>query len=451
MNRGAASLLLLIPAVGVGYAYAVHEPPPAYLTAAAERGHVASIVKANGTVEAVVSVDVSSQLSGRLAEVFVDFNDTVKAGQPLARLDQEIFIARVNETRAALLVARAERELQRAAVQRAKVAIENAGTARAIAEAQATEVQARQDEAEREYQRQSHLARAGVASVRELGQARSVRDAGAAELGASVQQVELKAQAIAMAEAELRMAEANVQNAEAVTQQRQAELDQAELDLARTVLRAPVDGVIIKRDINPGQTVAVSLDAKTLFTIAGDLRSMSVHGKIDEADIGQVQVGQTAEFTVDAYPDKTFAGRVLQIRKAPEVVQNLVTYTAIISAPNPDLLLYPGMTALLRIVVRDSGEILTIPNEALRFHPPGMAGPTDAKAGDTPPSGPGESATVWVADNLGRPEPVAVMLGASDDRRTELRGGSITADQRLIVGTTSSRANFGPWSINLRF
>ena len=129
--------------------------------------------------------------------------------------------------------------------------------------------------------------------------------------------------------------QANVQNAEAVVEQRQAALEQAELDLARTVIRAPIDGVIIKRDVNPGQTVAVTLEAKTLFKIAQDLREMEVRGKIDEADVGRLQVGQTTRFTVDAYPDRIFSGRVLQIRKSPEVVQNVVTYTAIVSAPTP--------------------------------------------------------------------------------------------------------------------
>ena len=157
------------------------------------------------------------------------------------------------------------------------------------------------------------------------------------------------------------MAEANRENVEAVIEQKQAALDQAESDLKRTVLRSPIDGIIIKRDVNPGQTVAVTLEAKTLFTIANSLNSMEIHAKIDEADVGKLRVGQMARFTVDAYPDRTFAGSILQIRKASEVVQNVVTYTAVISAPNPDLLLLPGLTAELRIVVNDTGETLRFP------------------------------------------------------------------------------------------
>jgi HlyD family secretion protein len=329
--------------------------------------------------------------------------------------------------------------------------VDNARTAHKISAAQLVAAQARQSETESELQRQSYLARTGDVSERDLERAVVARNAGAADLRASVEQVELRAESVAMAEAELRMAEANVQNAEAVTEQQQAALDQARFDLDRTVLRAPIDGVIVKRDINPGQTVAVSLDAKTLFTIANDLRSMAVHGKIDEADIGQLKIGQVANFSVDAYPSRTFTGHVLQIRKSPEVVQSVVTYTAIISAPNPDLLLYPGMTAMLRIVVSDSGPTFVVPNEALRFRPPGARLTLGAQTENDVGSAPGEAATVWVLGKAGQPTPVAVSLGASDDNDTELRAGPLTEGQALIVGVASSRARSWPWGIRLGF
>src|SRR6516164_7033219 len=337
MRLAVVAALFCALILGLGYTYSHESSVPTFLTAPVERGSIATLVKASGTVEAVVSVDVSSQLSGRIAEVFVNFNDTVRAGQPIAQIDPEIFAARVNEASAALNVGTATAHVQKAAVERAKVAMLNA---------------------ERELQRHLELARTNSGIGRELDQARAQR---------------------AIAEAEQHMAEANLENAQAVVEQRQAALDQARLDLDRTVLRAPIDGIIIKRDVNPGQTVAVGLEAKTLFTIANDLREMEVHGKIDEADVGQLKVGRTAQFTVDAYPDQTFSGQVLQVRKSPEVVQNVVTYTAIISAPNPDLLLLPGMTAQLRIVVRDTGEVLKVPNQALRFRPNGSSPPSDRK------------------------------------------------------------------------
>ena len=192
----------------------------------------------------------------------------------------------------------------------------------------------------------------------------------------------------------------------AVVQQKEAALDQAQVDLDRTVLRAPIDGVVIKRDVNSGQTVAVSLDAKTLFKIANDLREMEVHGKIDEADVGQLKVGQTVEFTVDAYPDQTFSGKVLQIRKSPEVVQSVVTYTTIVSASNPDLLLLPGMTAQLRIVVSDTGDVLKIPSQALRSRLAGPAvRPNGRKRASLRRLGPPQRFGWWVATGDRTPLP----------------------------------------------
>ena len=340
-----------------------------------------------------------------MAEVFVNFNDVVKAGQPLAQLDQESFLIAVKEAKAALQVATATAHVQQAAVERAKLAIVNARNDETLAEALVASAQAKQDEAQREFERKAQLAKTGTVAERDLSQARALRDTGAADLRAAIEQVKIKSEAIEIAEADLRMAEANLENAEAVIEQKQAAVDQAELDLKRTVVRSPIDGVIVKRDVNPGQTVAVSLEAKTLFKIANNLDSMEVHGKIDEADIGKLRAGQSARFTVDAYPDRTFTGKVLQIRKASEVVQNVVTYTAVISAPNPELLLLPGMTAELRILVSDTGDVLKIPNQALRFRPEATSMRFRTAGSGTQASSPGTLATVWKVGKDGRPTP----------------------------------------------
>jgi len=442
--------LLCALIVGLGYTYGQDSSVPTFLTAPVERGSISTLVKASGTVEAVVSVDVSSQLSGRIAEVFVNFNDTVTAGQPISQIDQEIFAARVNEAKAALRVARATAEVQKAALQRAAVAVTNAQTAKKLAAAQSAASKARQDEAERDFQRKLELARTGSGTERDLSQVRALRDAGAADLRASLEQIQMKEEAIAIAEAEKYMAEANLENAQAVVEQKQAALDQAGLDLDRTVLRAPIDGIIIKRDVNPGQTVAVSLEAKTLFKIANDLRGMEVHGKIDEADVGQLKPGQTAQFTVDAYPDRTFSGQVLQIRKSPEVVQNVVTYTAIISAPNPDLLLLPGMTAQLRIVVSDTGETLKIPSQALRFWPNG-AGPASGRQSVNQAASSKASATVWVVGNDGRPDPVAVRLGPNDDNSAAVLEGPLSEGQQVVLGVANTQKQRGYFGVRLGF
>lgn len=450
MRFAAMAILVSTLAAGFGYAYSQESSPEAFLTAPVERGYISTLVKASGTVEAVLSVDVSSQLSGRIAAVFVNFNDAVTAGQPIAQIDQEIFAARVNEANAALRVARATARVEEAALERATVAVTNARTAKKLAEAQAAANKARQDEAERDFRRKLELARTGSGTERDLSQVRALRDAGAADLRASLEQIQMKEEAIAMSETERHMAEANLENARAVVEQRQAALDQARLDLDRTVLRAPIDGIIIKRDVNPGQTVAVSLEAKTLFKIANDLREMEVHGKIDEADVGQLKTGQATRFTVDAYPDRTFSGRVLQIRKAPEVVQNVVTYTTIVSAPNPDLLLMPGMTAQLRIVVNDTGESLKIPSQALRFRPNG-ASPASGHQSANQGASSKESATVWLVGDDGRPNPVAVRLGASDDNSTALLGGPLNEGQQVIVGVANSQKQRSYFGVHLGF
>ena len=436
--------------VGLGYPYSRESSVPTFLTAPIERGSISKLVKASGTVEAVVNVDVSSQLSGRIAEVFVNFNDDVSAGQPLAQIDQEIFAARVTEARAALNVAGANAQVQTAALERARVAVANAQTAKKLAEAQFSANKARQDEAERDLQRKLQLARTGSVAEREVSQVRAARDAGAADLRGSTEQIQMKAEAIAIAEAERRMAEANVQNALAVVEQRQAALDQAQLDLGRTVLRAPIDGVIIKRDVNPGQTVAVSLEARTLFTIANDLHQMEVHGKIDEADVGELKVGQAAQFTVDAYPERTFGGQVMQIRKSPEVVQNVVTYTAIISAPNPDLLLLPGMTAQLRIAVSNTDDVLKIPSQALRFRPKDAA-PASPRPSANTAAAASPATTVWLLGEDGRPSPVAVRIGAIDDNAAALPEGPLSEGQQIIVGTANSKGQGGYFGLRLGF
>ena len=448
MWRLAAAMFLLC-ALLAGYTYIRASADPSFITATVERGVISTAVKAIGTIDPVIMVEVSSQLSGRIASVSVNFNDHVMAGQTIAQLDPKMYAAHVNEAKAILRVAQANAQYQKAALQRAKISLDNAGTALSRDEDQLAAAQAKQDEAERDYQRKYTLSSTGSVSNRDLTQSRAQRDAGAADLRALQKQLKMKAEAIGMAEAELSMGEANLQNAEAVVAEKQADVEQAEVDLERTSIRAPIDGVIIKRDVNPGQTVAVSLEAKTLFKIANDLTEMEVHGKIDEADVGQLKVGQRVQFTVDAYPDKTFVGRVLQIHKDPEVVQNVVTYTAIISAPNPEQLLLPGMTAVLRITVTDTAEVLKIPNQALRFR--SGATPTLEPGRNPTGSTVGGSGTVWVVGKDGQPTSVVVKLGANDEKNTELLDGSLSEGQELIVGTIDSQTRSGFLGIRLGF
>src|ERR1700757_1689933 len=213
MRFAVVAVLLFLSAVGLGYTYSRNSSAPTFITAPVERGNIATLIKASGTVEAVVTVDVSSQLSGRIAKVFVGFNDSVKAGQPIAQLDQEIFTAQVNEAKAALSVARATAQVQRASLERAKVAILNAQTAKRLAGAKSAAISARQDELQRDLQRKLQLVRTGSGTERDLTQTRALHDAGIADLRASVEQIQMKVEAIAIAEAEREMAEANLNNA----------------------------------------------------------------------------------------------------------------------------------------------------------------------------------------------------------------------------------------------
>lgn len=414
-----------------------------YVTVPIDRGRIATLVKATGTVNPTYKVDISSQLSGRMAEVLVGFNDFVKAGQPLGRIDPEIFTAKVNEFRAALKIAEAGVQVQQAMLERARAALITAQMARNMTEANRVGLKAKIDEIKRQLNRKLALVRADIVSKADLTQTQAQHDVNAAEAMAMAEEAKIKGEAVVIAEAEIRMAEANLKNAQAIVEQKQAALEQAELDLARTELRAPIDGVIIKRDVNPGQTVAVSLEAKTLFQIANDLREMEVHGKIDEADIGRLKPGQKVIFIVDAHPSRSFIGQVKQVRIAPEMVQNVVTYTAVITAPNPELLLLPGMTASMSILIDESDEVLKVPNQALRYRPKG-----EKLAPENPNNG---SAKVWVLGKDGRPMAVPVAIGRSDDKSTEVQSGELSEHQQVIVGTATAGTEAGPFGIRLGF
>ena len=436
MSRGRI-ITGLIGVVSVGLGTALFEEKSSeatYLTAAVERGDLRTTVAAVGTLEAVETVEVGSQLSGQLSELLVDFNDHVGQGEPLARLDPRTFQSEVRQAEAALEVARAEVLKQRAELQTAAAEFASARHSLEVAQARAESAQAKLTEAERDLKRKRVLAGTDVLAEAHIDRAMAVQQSAAADLRAAAAEVEVAREAVVAAEANQLMSDANLLYAEATEEQRAAELDQAQIDLARTVITAPTDGVVIGRDVDRGQTVAASLEAPTLFTIAQDLRQMEVHAKVDEADIGQIRIGQRASFAVDAYPDRTFSGTVKQIRKAPEVVENVVTYTVVLSTENPDLALLPGMTALVNVVVDEAKNVLKVPNAALRYQPP-TAGRATAAAAEAPGDGP--SAVLWTLVEDGA-VPVRVILGRSDDIATELLEGPLSAGQEVIVGTAST-------------
>jgi HlyD family secretion protein len=383
---------------------------------------------------------VGSQLSGQVAELLVDFNDEVREGQPLARLDPRTFEAEVREAEAALEVARARVLTERATLQAAVSEAAATHSRLKVVEAGVERARAQLAEAERDLRRKQVLAGTETLAPAHVDLATTANQSAAAGLRAAEAEVEIAKEAVVAAEAGQLTADANLLYAEAAEKQQAAELDQARIDLARTVIAAPSDGVVIGRDVDGGQTVAASLEAPTLFTIAQDLRHMEVHAKVDKADIGQIRVGQRASFTVDAYPARTFSGTVEQIRKAPEVVENVVTYTVVLSAENADLVLLPGMTAMIQVVVEEAEDVLKVPNAAMRFRPPqsaAAAGPV-ANAAAAPAAASGSPAVVWVPGDHGMPTPVRVALGRSNGTATELVGGPLRDGQRVIVGTAAA-------------
>jgi len=346
-------LILLIAAIAGARYWSRQGAAPEYRTARVERGAISATVAAAGTLNPVVSVQVGSQVSGQLKEVLADFNSEVKEGQLIARIDPQTFEYRVRQAQADLDAARAQIQTQQAslAAQRSEVARNEIAT-----------LDARQD-----YQRKQQLLEKGFISAAERDKARAVYRAAAAQLDT--------------ARAQVAVAEANLKNGTAVLRQRAAVLAQAEVDLGRTAIKAPVNGVVIKRSVDAGQTVAASLQAPELFIIAGDLTDMLVDTAIDESEIGRIREGQKATFTVDAFPGRSFDGEVVQIRKAAQNVSNVITYMVEVSAANPRKELLPGMTANVRIVTDSRQDVLKVPNAALRFRPAGaIAAATPAAA-----------------------------------------------------------------------
>lgn len=371
MRRSLYSIAILAVA-GAAVAYTLSrdgEESVSYRFAQVERGDIVSAISTSGTVNAVVTVEVGTQVSGQISELRADFNTEVKRGQLIGRIDPQTFEARVRQAEAELAIAHAGVTMQIAALART-------GADLASVRANLLSARSRDGDAQRELKRKEELLARGVASARDVDRARTEAEAAAAQ-AASVEA------AVAGAQAQLAVARAQIQNAEAQVQQREASVEQALIDLERTFIRSPIDGIVIDRAVNVGQTVAAALNAPVLFTIAQDLREMQVETAVDEADIGRIREGLPVIFTVDAYPGRSFEGRVEQVRRKPEEVQNVVTYTVIVSAANPRADLLPGMTANVQVVLNRRDGVLRVPNAALRFQPPESAtsnGPAAALA-----------------------------------------------------------------------
>jgi HlyD family secretion protein len=367
------------------------EKPPLYETAKLGRGPIVAKVTASGTLSALVTVQVGSQVSGRIKELHADFNSDVKKGQLIAKIDPQLFVAALEQARANYSAAKGD--LLKSNVQ--------------------------SQDAERQLQRTKSLAAQKLVAQADYDTAQANADIAKAQIAASAGRVE----------------------------QTLAALHQAEVNLTYTTIESPIDGVVISRNVDIGQTVAASMQAPILFVIAEDLHKMHVDTSVAEADVGKLTAGMKATFNVDAYPNEKFEGEVKQIRNSPQTVQNVVTYDAVIDVSNPDLKLRPGMTANVTFVYAEQPDALRVPNAALRFRPsPDLSEPrprggggaktlakTLVKASD--PSS--RKRTLYMLRD-GKPAPVEVTTGITDGSYTEILTGSLRDGDTVITDTAST-------------
>src|SRR5437870_347085 len=373
------SAVILLVAVGVwGYFYVQSRGQgQGYRLARVERGPLTAAVSATGNLNAVITVQVGSQVSGQIKELFVDFNSPVKKGQLIARIDPETFEAKVNQAQAEVDSAVATVLNQQAQVERARADVENAKAALAEGKAQTAKAQVAAVDTKRDLDRKSELFKRELIAKSDLDTSQAGYDSAVAAHDATKANEQSLTAEIGAPEAQLRVAQAQLTSSQAAVKQKQAAQRQAQVDLDHTRITAPVQGIVVSRQVDVGQTVAASLQAPILFTIAQDLTRMQVETSVDEADIGRVRLDGPATFSVDAFPNETFRGQVTQIRKAAQIVQNVVTYTVVVAASNPEGKLLPGMTANVKLVVAEKPNVLKVPNASLRFRPPGAeAGPS---------------------------------------------------------------------------
>jgi HlyD family secretion protein len=400
-------------------------------TAKVERGDIHDVVEATGTINAVITVQVGSQVSGTISKLFVDFNSRVHKGDLVALIDPALFKGAVQQASADLENAKANLIAARANLEKAKAAF----------------VQTKAD-----YDRTVGLTKDGIMSQQQLDLAKANYDSANAAVGG---------------------AQANVTQADAQVSQKEAALAVAQTNLNYTVIRSPIDGTVVARNVDVGQTVAASLQAPTIFTIAQDLTKMQVYAKTDESDVGNIKLGKEVAFKVDAFPKDTFQGMVSQVRMNATTVQNVVTYDTIIDFANPDLKLFPGMTAYVTIPVATARNVLKLPNTALRYKPPmepeevlalyrhyGIEGGDRKTASDAAaaaeapqPAGGGQSrprasrsdtAVVWKLHADNGMEPVKVSLGITDHSYTEVTAvakGDLKEGDELIIRSVVAKSS----------
>jgi HlyD family secretion protein len=376
---GWSALVLLAAGAAAAWYWSSRPAGPSYVTVPVSRGRIERTVTATGTVNPVLTITVGSYVSGVIQDISCDFNTVVKKGQLCARIDPRPYQMVVEQDRASLATARAQLQKDQANLAYADLAA----------------------------QRQADL-------LAKQATSQDSRD---------------------IAVNSLKQAQAQVALDQAAIQQRQAQLDAAQVNLGYTSIVAPVDGIVVSRNVTIGQTVAASFQTPTLFLIATDLSTMQVDTNVSESDIGGIRAGNKARFTVDAFPARTFDGKVTQVRQAPQTVQNVVTYDVLVQVGNKEQLLKPGMTATMRIVTDSRGNVLRVPNQALRYAPGGPSGSGGTRGQPQP------GARVWLLED-GQPKAAPVRIGLDDDNHTEITGG--LSENAAVIVSEQSRAATGP-------
>jgi HlyD family secretion protein len=471
-----------------------------YLTAKVERGNLRNTVTATGTLQAVTTVQVGSQASGTISALYADYNSVVKKGQVVAQLDPAVSKAQVDQARANVQQAQASLQQARAAVvnsragvsdaqaraQAAKSTAQNNQAGVAGAQANLAVLKAQLDDALSLLHQQEALVKSGIIAQRDLDVAKTAYQAAQAKYDQGVSQVnqaKLSEQMAAgsgiaqstaqvqQSQAGVQQSQAQVQAAEAQVQQAAAALQLAQVNLAHTTITSPIDGIVVSRDVSVGQTVAASLSAPTLFTIANDLTKMQVIANIDQADIGLVENAKSVKFSVDAFPGKDFDGKIEQMRLNPQNVQNVVTYNVVIDVDNPEQKLKPGMTANLTVTIDERNNVLKVPNAALRFTPQDAGQRSGSGSGNgnwqgrrqnansadsaqksgngadaqfapaTAPVLAGQTRIVWVMGQDGKPQRRRIKVGLTDGAATEVVEGNLVEGELVITGQTLASAS----------
>jgi HlyD family secretion protein len=513
---GGAALAVL--GVAAYYYWGNQSSAPQYMTAKVERGNLRNTVTATGTLQAVTTVQVGSQASGTLSALNADFNSLVKKGQVIAQLDPSVSKAQVDQARANLQQARAGLQQSIAGVAGSRAGVSDAqakmlaarstvqNNQSGVSSAQANQavLKAQLDDALAFLKQQEYLMKSGVIAQRDYDLANTAYKTAEARYNQAVAQVNqavLSQQSsagsgVAQSQAQVQQSQATVQQTQAQVQQAQAQVQQAEaalrlaeVNLAHTTITSPIDGIVVSRDVNVGQTVAASLSAPTLFTIAGDLTQMQVIANIDQADIGVVEQAKSVKFSVDAFPGKDFDGKIQQMRLNPQNVQNVVTYNVVIDVNNPDQKLKPGMTANLTITIDERNNVLKVPNSALRFTPTDASGQTTGRSGNgagnaggqagqasqgrqgrqstdtagassspgqqpgaqqngerqfapaTAPVLDGQTRRIWVMGQDGKLQSRRIKVGLTDGVSTEVVEGGLQEGELVVIGQTLTSAS----------